>query len=151
MIISKIQRLFIWTLCIFYLVLYTACNSWLHVFNILAGNLQIKQNNRKHITHCIFFLFLFTVLSSCQTELISMVLSIFSVIFFHLNSPTYFYLLHSWTLSFPMSLFFSLFWGNISTLFPPSKYYVPIQEWFNWFPFPNGDPEQHWTVRQKQL
>ena len=127
LITSERQRPFIWRPWLFYFILYIAHKPWLHVFNILAGNLYIKQSDKNQVLHHLYLFYFSASLTAFfpyQTDLVSMVWSVFSYSFsfFLFSSFLYFYLLHAWIPGFSMSSFFVLFSGRCVYLFPPVSF-----------------------------
>lgn len=127
LITSKRQGPFIWRPWLFYFILYIACKPWLHMFNILAEYLHIKQSNKNRIVHHLYFfisllpLLHFFPLSNWFG--FNGLIYFFSFIFFpYLSSFLYFYLLHAWIPGFSMFSFFFLFSGQCMYLFPPVSF-----------------------------
>ena len=135
LITSKRQGPFIWRPWLFYFILYIACKPWLHVFNILAENLHIKQSNKNRVVHHLYFfisllpLLHFFPLSNWFG--FSGLIYFFSFVFFFLFKFFSIFLfttcLDSWF--FHVFILFSFFWARY-LLVSSSKLCVPIQNWF---------------------
>ena len=125
LITSERQRPFIWRPWLFYFILYIARKPWLHVFNILAGNLYIKQRNKNQVLHHPYFFFISLLpwlhFFPYQTDLVSMVWSVFSYSFssFLFKFFSIFLFTHAWIPGFSMYSFFVLSSGQCVYLFPP--------------------------------
>ena len=135
LITSKRQGPCIWRPWLFNFILYIACKPWLHVFNILAENLHIKQSNKSRVVHhlCLFISLLpllhFFPLSNWLG--FNGLIYFFSFIFFFLYKffSILLFTTYSGSWFFHVFILFSFFWA-MYLLVPSSKLCVPIQNWF---------------------